>query len=305
VTGKILVVGDVMTDVIARPHGPIVRASDRAATIRPAPGGSGANQAAWLGHLGVPVAFAGRVGAVDAEAQAASLRAHGVAPHLAADPDLPTGILVTLLDADGERSFLSDRAANTRLCAADLPPSLLDGVRLLHVSGYSLFSAGPREAVLSLAAAAGQRGIPLTVDACSAGFLAEVGPAAFLDWTAGAAILFANEDEAAVLTGEHDPAHQLSALSARYHTVVLKRGAAGAMAVAKGGPVIGAAAPHIVAVDTTGAGDAFMAGFLDAYLRGLRLADGLAAGVALGARAASLLGGRPPTAGLRPATIGG
>jgi len=60
VTADILVVGDVMPDVIVRPHGPMVRGSDRAATIRNSPGGSGANQAAWIGHLGGRVAFAGR-----------------------------------------------------------------------------------------------------------------------------------------------------------------------------------------------------------------------------------------------------
>ena len=289
----ILVVGDVMTDVIVRPHGPPVRGSDRAATIREAPGGSGANQAAWLGHLGVRVAFAGRVGAADAAAQAAGLRAHGVVPRLAADADLPTGILVTLLDPDGERSFLSDRAANTALCAADLPACLLDGARLLHVSGYSLFSEGPRAAVLALCAAAGQRGTPVTLDAASAGFLAEAGASAFLGWTTGVETLFANADEAAALTGEADPACQLAALSRHFSVVVLKRGADGAMALARGGAAVAVAAPVVAAVDTTGAGDAFLAGFLAARLRGVELAGCLAAGAALGARAATLLGGRP------------
>ncbi len=293
-TEKILVVGDVMTDIIVRPDGPVVRGSDRAATIRTAAGGSGANQAAWLGHLGVAVAFAGRVGAADAAAQAASLRAHGVAPHLAPDPDLPTGMLVTLLDQDGERSFLSDRAANTRLCAADLPESLLDGVRLLHVSGYSLFAEAPRAAVLALCAAARRRGISVTLDAASAGFLREAEPTRFLGWTAGLETLFANADEAETLSGERDPARQLAALSAHFPTVVLKRGAAGAMALERGGPILSVPAPPIVALDSTGAGDAFLAGFLGARLLGAPLAARLAAGVALGAEAAKLLGGRPP-----------
>lgn len=290
----ILVVGDVMTDIIVRPDGALVRGSDRAATIRTAPGGSGANQAAWLGHLGAQVAFAGRVGAADAAVQAASLRAHGVVPHLAEDGELPTGMLVTLLDPDGERSFLSDRGANTRLCAADLPDALLQGVRLLHVSGYSLFSAGPRAAVLGLCAAATRAGIPFTVDAASAGFLGEVGGAEFLAWTGGADTIFVNTDEAAALAGECFPERQIEALSAHCPTVVLKRGAEGAMAVARGGPIVAQAAPPVVAIDTTGAGDAFLAGFIHARLRDGSLAHCLAAGVALGAQAAQNLGGRPP-----------
>jgi len=294
VTADILVVGDVMTDVIVRPHGPLVRGSDRAATIRPFPGGSGANQAAWLGHLGAQVAFAGRVGAGDAAAQASLLRAHGVEPHLAEDAELPTGLLVTLLDPDGERSFLSDRGANTRLCAADLPETLLDGVRLLHVSGYSLFAEGPRAALRAFAAAAGQRGIPVTLDACSAGFLAELGPAEFQEWTSWAETLFANEDEAAALVGPLGPRRQLAALSRIYPVAVLKRGAAGAMAATRGGMILTEPAPAAVALDTTGAGDAFLAGFLGARLRGASLAACLADGVALGARATTHLGGRPP-----------
>jgi sugar/nucleoside kinase (ribokinase family) len=294
VSRDILVVGDVMTDIIVRPAGPIVRGSDRAATIRTAPGGSGANQAAWLGHLGASVAFAGRVGAADVATQAAGLRAHGVAPHLAADADLPTGMLVTLLDPDGERSFLSDRGANTRLSADDLPETLLDGVRWLHISGYSLFSELPRAAVRGLCEAAASRGTPFSVDAGSAGFLAECRATAFLGWTRGADTLFANEDEAKVLTAATGTRQQLLSLTACYPTVVVKRGPAGAVAAAKGGAPCSVPAPVVEALDTTGAGDAFLAGFLHARLGGQTLAGCLAAGVALGARAASRLGGRPP-----------
>jgi len=290
----ILVVGDVMTDIIVRPDGPLVRGSDRAATIRPAPGGSGANQAAWLGHLGARVAFAGRVGAADAAAQAADLRRHGVLPLLAPDADLPTGLLVTLLDRDGERSFFTDRGANLRLASADLPDSLLDGVRLLHLSGYSLFTETPRAAVLALAAAARRRGIAVTLDAASAGFLAEAGAAAFRAWTAGTETLFANADEVAVLTGAAEPVLQLAALAEHFPVVVLKRGADGAMALQRGAAVLAEAAPPTVALDTTGAGDAFLAGFLHARLAGRSLESCLRAAVRLGAHAATLLGGRPP-----------
>ena len=54
--GRVLVVGDVMTDIVVLPEGPIVRGSDRRAAIRSRPGGSGANQAVWLAHFGANVA---------------------------------------------------------------------------------------------------------------------------------------------------------------------------------------------------------------------------------------------------------
>jgi sugar/nucleoside kinase (ribokinase family) len=286
----IVVVGDVMTDIIVRPHGPLVPGSDRAATIRQSPGGSGANQAAWLGFLGAKVAFAGRVGAGDVATQSDLLRRHGVAPHLAGDADLPTGLLVTLLAPDGERSFLTDRGANTTLCRADLQHALLDGARLLHVSGYSLFSEGPRDAVRDYIAEAARRGLTVTADAGSAGFIAEVGASRFLDWTRGVEKLFANADEAATLAGGDDPITRLARL---YRTVVVKRGAAGAVAASRG-EYAEASADAIDATDTTGAGDAFLAGYLIAHLAGADLSGCLAAGVRHGTAAAARLGGRPP-----------
>ena len=62
---KVLVVGDVMTDIVVRPEGPLALGSDRRATIRAMPGGAGANQAAWLATEGISVVFAGRVGSTD------------------------------------------------------------------------------------------------------------------------------------------------------------------------------------------------------------------------------------------------
>src|SRR5262249_55864489 len=140
------------------------------------------------------------------------------------------GMIVTLLAPDGERSFLTDRGANTRLGREDLSDALLGQIRILHVSGYALFAPGPRAAVRDFMAAARVHGVTVTVDAASAGFLREDGPGAFLAWTDHAEICFANADEAAVLTGTEDSAAQLAFLAARYPTSVIKRGADGAEA---------------------------------------------------------------------------
>ncbi|GHA25557.1 sugar kinase [Devosia pacifica] len=288
-----LVVGDVMTDVIVRPHGPMVIGSDRAATIRSHPGGSGANQAEWLAALGVPTRFAARVGAGDQETLATSFRARGVEAVLAADPALPTGVLVTLLDESGERSFLTDRGANVSLSATDLPTDLLDDVGVVLVSGYSLFADGPRAAVLALLASARERGIETAIDAASTGFLAEVGPDRFLEWATGTSLLLANAAEAALLAGSDEPQSQCARLGERCETIILKQGAAGASVGTRQG--ISASAEGLPAdvVDSTGAGDAFAAGFLAARLAALPLEEQLARGIAAGARAVARLGGRP------------
>ncbi len=291
---KVLVIGDVTTDIVVKPTGPIAVGADTNAMIRALPGGSGANQAAWLADAGIDVRLAGRVGAADRAEQMADFAEHGIDARLGVDDTRPTGQLVTLVAADGERSFLTDRGANENLCEADLSDALLDGIDLLSVSGYALFKDGPRAAVLSLLESAKDREVPIAVDPGSYSFLRDVGASAFIEWTAGAKFCFPNEEEAAVLTGMEALEAQLDLLARHYRIVVIKRGAAGAVALdAESGDRAEAVALAADVVDTTGAGDAFVAGFLAAHLAGEGLEAAVDAGVAYGARAVTQLGGRP------------
>ena len=290
---EVLVVGDVITDIIAIPDGPVVRGSDRRAVIRSRPGGSAANQAVWLGSMGVKVKFVARVAAADLNTNLAYFEAQKVEAVLAADPVAPSGVLISIVDADGERSFLTDRGANLNLSAEDLPLSLLDGIKFLLVSGYCFFTPGPRSAVVSLIKAARERGIPTAVDPASVGFLREVGPEAFLKWTAGTGTIFANLDEALELTGSVDLNLQMQTLGRFYSRVIIKRGVAGAAAGGRGGVTLNLPASPSEVVDTTGAGDAFAAAFVAAELDGNALEACLRAGIAAGAEAVTLIGGQP------------
>jgi sugar/nucleoside kinase (ribokinase family) len=293
----VLVVGDVITDIIVLPEGPMVRGSDRRATIRTQPGGSGANQAVWLGSLGVPVKFVARVAAADLERNLAYFRSRGVDASLTPDSTLPSGVLISIVDADGERSFLTDRGANLNLNEADLPFSLLDGVNLLLVSGYSFFTPGPRAAVTALLKQARERKIATAVDPASVGFLREVGPEAFLKWTAGTGTIFANLDEALELTGSVDMNLQMQTLGRFYARVVLKRGVAGAAVGGRGGVQMSMPAPPSDVIDTTGAGDAFAAAFLASELEGGDIAASLKAGIKSASEAIVVIGGQPTWAG--------
>ena len=290
----ILVIGDVMRDIVVRPEGPIATGADTRAGIRVLPGGSAANAAAWLAAEGVDVRMAARVGRDDRDMLAARLAGEGVDARLGADDVLPTGMLVTLVAADGERSVLTDRGANEALAAADLPDTLLDGIDLVSISGYALFAPGPRAAVLGLLATARERGIPFAIDPSTHSWLAEAGAAAFLDWTAGARFILANDSEAAVLTGTTNAAEQCDRLLERYAIVAIKRGSDGALtAERESGARVSVPAPAVEVVDTSGAGDAFLAGFLAAYLRGEGLAAAAERGAERGSRAVTHLGGRP------------
>ncbi len=292
---SVLVIGDVMLDVVVKPEGPVVPGADRRAAIRQLPGGSGANQAAWLATEGVEVTFAGRVGHSDHARQAALLSGFGVRVWLAADRELPTGMLVTLLSADGERSFLTDRGANLNLSSADLPETLLDGIEHVHISAYALFESGPRAAVLDFLDAARRRSIPFSVDPSSHSFLEEAGREAFLRWTESARICFPNASEAEVLAGTENVERQLDLLAETYDVVVLKCGTEGAYAAAAGGGRWSVPVPAVDPVDSSGGGDAFLGGFLAAFLRGEGMEDCLCRGVLLGADAVTRLGGRPPS----------
>lgn len=290
---RILVVGDVMTDIIAVPEGPIVKGSDRRARVRSRPGGSGANQAVWLGAMGADVRFAARVGADDLTYYEGFFRQRNVVPALIGDPEQASGALVTIVDPDGERSFLTDRGANLNLSQADLSVGLLDGVSMVMVSGYSFFAPRPRHAVRTLLAEAKARGIAVAIDPASVGFLQEVGAANFIEWTAGADWLFANESEAETLCAEADFEAQMMALGRIFGNVVIKRGRYGAALGGKDGVRLSLSAPIVPVVDSTGAGDAFAAAFIAAHLKGEDETVALGAAIAAGSRAVQSIGGQP------------
>ncbi len=271
----ILVVGDVMDDLVVRALGPLVARSDTPARMERHPGGSGANTAAWLGALGAPVRFAGRVGLADLRRHATALERCGVDARLVGDGPTPTGSIVVLAH---DRSMFTDRGANLRLAPEDLPDALLEGVEHVHVSGYALFEEGPRGAVLDLVARAG---VPWSVDPASSAFAAGT---PFLQWTAGAAVCFPNEDEADVLG---------DGLADAFDVLVLKRGAEGVRVLRRGAAAIDVPAAPAAVVDLTGAGDACAAGFLAARLRGEDDEACARAAVAAAADAIGRPGARP------------
>ena len=287
---RVLVIGDVMTDISVEMSGPIAIGSDRRAAIRVQPGGSAATQAIWLARASLGVDFVGRVGAADHWAQSALFAREGVTPHLAADPRHETGRLIALVDPSGERSFLTDRGANDALEPSDAPDALIAGADHIHISGYAFFAESPRATAIGVIRRAGGR--PVSVDPGSAGFLREVGAAAFLDWIAGAAVLFPNAEEAETLAGSADPVVQRAVLTRRFPLVVVKRGAAGAE-VWRGAEIFHAPAPAAKVVDTTGAGDAFAAAFLAARLGGETIQVCLEKAVAAGSAAVGFWGASP------------
>lgn len=293
-TLQVLVIGDVMVDVLAAMSGPLARGSDTPSRVTTGGGGSAANVAAWLAAQGVPTTYAGRVGddTLGRESVTA-LTDRGVTVCATTDPDRATGTCVVLVEPGGERSMLPDAGANAGLVPEDLPSRLFRPGTHLHLSGYTLLNEGSRDAGLAALRQARQVGMTVSVDPSSAAPLERVGAARFLAWTEGAHLLLANRDEAALLAGTPEPHAAASKLGDTYAEVVVKLGRDGAL-WQQG--FITASAPAergVEAVDTTGAGDAFAAGFLASWLLHPEPEAALAAGNRLAARAVGAVGARP------------
>ncbi|MDN3021009.1 sugar kinase [Streptomyces sp. S.PB5] len=292
-----LVVGDVITDVVARHRGPLAAGTDTAAAIRTLPGGAGANVACWAARWGeAEVRMLGRVGAEAVEWHERELAACGVRPLLVVDAEAPTGTVICLVDtgAAAERTLVTDSGASLRFAPEDWSDALLDGVARLHLSGYLLFSEPSRALVRAALAAARARGVPVSLDPASAGFLVRLGVDRFLSLTDGIDVLLPSRDEASLLTGLPDAADAAAKLSRQFPLVVAKQGADGAL-VARSGSVLA----HVPAVpatprDTTGAGDAFTGAFLASLLTGADPEEAAREGCRAGAMAVERVGGRPP-----------
>ena len=293
---RVLIVGDVIDDIVVTPLGVVTRDSDTTSRIVVTPGGSAANQAAWLAVSGVSVTFVARVGAADVDRHRSELGAFGVDAVLIADHEAPTGTIVVMLDADGSRTMYTDRGANQRLNATDLPLSLLDDVDALHVNGYALFSESPRMAVLSLIDEARRRRISVTADPSSSAYLETLGASEFLAHTRGAAVCMPNLDEGRVLSGLIEPRDVLDSLRVHYPVVALKIGSNGVL-VGEGDVAELISPLSSSVIDPTGAGDAFCAGFLSSWLGGSSAVDAARRGSTFAARAVATYGGRPPAGG--------
>lgn len=246
--------GDLLEDVIVRLAGPVNVASDTHAHISRRRGGSAANVVARAAALGHPARFLGQVG-TDAIGTAllAELSDDGVDTSMVGRGG-STGTIVALVDHLGERTMLTDRQACLDLHDPD--PSWLDGVDTLHVPFYSLATGSVAATAGTVIGWANERGIRVSIDMSSTAILSEVGLDEVVRRLAAAAptVVFANADEAAVLAVEGPVAGALTVVKHGAHPAVLHR---------SDGSTIEVEAIEVPGVnDTTGAGDAFAAGFL-------------------------------------------
>ncbi|WP_344966703.1 carbohydrate kinase family protein [Salinactinospora qingdaonensis] len=291
-----VVIGDLMTDAVARAFYALARGSDTPASVTTYGGGSGANVASWLALEGTDTTLVGRRGSdITGRTREMELMGYGVDARMVMDPERPTGTCVVMITHRGDRTMLSDPGANAALQPEDLPREAFTPGAHLHVSGFTLINEGSRRAGRVALRMAREARMSISVDGGSHAPLERAGAENFLEWTNGASLLFANKEQAKVLTGREEAEAAAKVLCAWYPNVVLKLGDEGAMWAAKSrdDTVTLPAEPVEPSPGSIGAGDAFIAGFLPPWLDGKTPKDALAAGHQLAARALHQPGARP------------
>jgi sugar/nucleoside kinase (ribokinase family) len=272
-------------DVVLQAAAPIESGTDVPGRVEIRQGGSAANVARWLARLGVRsqlVCAIGRDGA--GRSLVAQLKRDGVNVRAIRIAGHRTGRVGVLVAPSGERSFVADRRAATRMEAKDLKAEWFENLDLIHLPAYSLLveplgTAGVR--AVELARARSPRGVRVSVDLASVGPLLAHGRREARELVARLRpdVVFATEPEAEALLGRHAP----EGLLADARVAVIKRGSRGARVFARDErDATGEAAPlrfdiatsAIQVEDTTGAGDAFDAGFIAGWLGALGAGHG-------------------------------
>lgn len=264
--------GDLVEDIAVRIAGPVNLASDTNADIRRRRGGSAANTAVAVARAGQASRFIGQVGADPiGAALLGELADAGV--ELAVRRGGRTGAIIVLVDHFGERTMLTDRGACADLVDPDR--AWLDGLAVLHVPAYSLFGGALAATAATLIEWAHDRNIVVSIDLSSVALINEVGTDVVrsLIATVRPEVLLCNEAEAAAIGG----VAVVRTLASR--VAVVKQGAAPALVVLPTGDACEVPVPVLDGVaDTTGAGDAFAAGFLITLASGADASEAARAG---------------------------
>ena len=254
---------DVVAQIPTTPHD-LHLGNDTRTIISTHGGGAAGNVASWLAVLGNDVTMVGRIGNDTAgSAITAEFDALGISYGNIVKEGLHTGVVVCLVDPSGERTMLADNGANAGLEVSDLPA--LDGVDAIYLSGYAPLAPLSREGVLEMVRAINSQGIPIIFDPATVGGMQGVPVKEILSWCALMDTVIMNEEEAIYLSGLSDLESALNFFVELTPRAIIKRGSAGAIGLERGGQIISVAAKTSTVVDTTGAGDAFAAGFIDAF----------------------------------------
>lgn len=255
------------------------------------PGGSACNTIVGIGRLGGNARFVGKCGnGPMGQLFRSDLERRNVAPMLF-DSDSPTGRVLSIITPDAERSMFTFLGASAEIQPAEIDPNCFQSAGIVHIEGYLLFNRELMRAVLNAAKAAGAL---VSLDLASYTVVADASDILPDMVAEDVNILIANEDEAAAYAKTNDENRALEYMVENVDIAVLKRGARGSFIAQNGNRVDVAAFGNGTAVDTTGAGDLWAAGFLYGLVNGKSLDQCGALGSRLGYEVCQVVGADIP-----------
>lgn len=281
-----------MLDVTVLLNRPIVEGLETRAKISTQGGGAAANVASWLAFNKTPSYLVVRIGDDSAgQTLITELDSYGVEHSSRVIPNTNTGVVVVIVGSEGERTMFPDSGANSGLGLTDLPD--LSQFSAVYISAYSLINTQSRAGVLDIINAIKAAGLRIILDPATVGVLMEVGVKVATEWLDLIDTIILNEEESHFLTGKDNPVDAAAKLLERVNTVVIKRGSNGALGQVRGGQLIQVEAKRTTVVNTTGAGDAFAAGFISIWAENGPLIEALQSGADLASHCVALVGARP------------
>jgi sugar/nucleoside kinase (ribokinase family) len=277
--GMVLVDADEMHRLVTQLHASPVRA----------PGGSAANTTISAARLGLRTRYLGKIGSDEtADTYHQNFLDHGVDGSRFKRAPLPNARCLSLITPDSQRTLRTCLGAAMTLSPDEVSTADFVGSRHAHIEGYLMFNPALAQAVVTSARAAG---CTISIDLSSFEVVNVARDWLMAQIDEGVDVIFANEDEIHALYQTKTTAYDELAQRLASHggLAAVKMGKDGAW-IARGAELHRIEPVRANAVDTTGAGDAWAAGFLYGYLKGWSLPAAGALGSILGAECVQHIG---------------
>ncbi|MFW5820861.1 MAG: adenosine kinase [Bacteroidota bacterium] len=250
-----------------------------------ASGGSAANTIHGLSNLGMETSFIGKIGQDDLGTFfMEDMKKAGINPILYKSLN-DTGRVIAFVSPDSERTMATYLGASVELSPGDLMIGDFTGFHYVYIEGYLINNPDLVKQAMKIAK---ENGIKICIDLASYNIVEQYREVLLKDVLSQADIIFANEDEARVLTGA-EPLHALEIISGMCDIAVVKTGAEGSL-IKKGDEQVNVPALMVDSIDTTGAGDIYASGFLYGQAKGLSLEKSASIGTLLASEVIQIMG---------------
>jgi 2-dehydro-3-deoxygluconokinase len=282
----VVTIGETMALMYSTNPGPLAHAHDMTLGI----GGAESNFAIALERLGTRATWIGRIGDDSlGEKVVRELRAEGLAVHAVTDPTAPTGLMIKeRRTAEASRVwYYRTASAGSHLASEDIPEGVVESAALLHITGITpALSDSAAKAITTAIDRASQAAVPVSFDVNHRSSLwSDRNPTSvYRELAVRSTIVFAGYDEARLVVPEASGVAEVATAITKLgpSQVIIKLGADGCLALVDGSVVEQSAVP-VTPVDTVGAGDAFVAGYVSEYVAEQGISTRLKTAVTAGA----------------------